>query len=242
MPTSSVGSGSGAVGVVEGELDLGLRAGAAAVAAGEDHVLHRRAPQAGRRSARRAPTRRRRTRLLLPLPLGPMTTPTPGSKTSSVCRGNDLKPRRRSRLRYTLSPPRRPARVAGLGVARRQRPMRHRAGVGDLVRRPAASAGVRRRRIGVGVGDLTGCHASPPGCHARLAGASTPRLPQRRRPVSLIGSPPAAQARAPRLRRARAPAPRSASSAASCSARFLLVPTPWPRTSPSTAASISNSR
>ena len=40
-------------------------------------------------------------RLLLPLPLGPMITPTPGSKRSSVCLGNDLKPLRRSALRYT---------------------------------------------------------------------------------------------------------------------------------------------
>ncbi len=30
--------------------------------------------------------------LLLPLPLGPMITPTPGSKTSSVARANDLNP------------------------------------------------------------------------------------------------------------------------------------------------------
>ena len=40
-------------------------------------------------------------RLLLPLPLGPMITPTPGSKRSSVCLGNDLKPLRRNSLRYT---------------------------------------------------------------------------------------------------------------------------------------------
>ena len=40
-------------------------------------------------------------KLLLPLPLGPMMTPTPGSKSSSVCRGNDLKPLSRSALRYT---------------------------------------------------------------------------------------------------------------------------------------------
>src|SRR5512133_3328116 len=40
-------------------------------------------------------------RLLLPLPLGPMITPTPGSKRSSVCLGKDLKPFRRSDLRYT---------------------------------------------------------------------------------------------------------------------------------------------
>src|SRR5690606_24921751 len=44
------------------------------------------------------------------------------------------------------------------------------------------------------------------------------------------------------LRRARACSSRSASSAASCSARFLLRPAPWPTISPSTAASISNLR
>ena len=40
--------------------------------------------------------------LLLPLPFGPITTATPGSKTSSVCRENDLKPFMRSERRYTL--------------------------------------------------------------------------------------------------------------------------------------------
>ena len=69
-------------------------------------------------------------RLLLPLPLGPMITATPGSKTSSVCLGNDLKPRTRRRLRCTLSRPpprRRRGRRAPRPPARQvRRPPRHR--------------------------------------------------------------------------------------------------------------------
>ena len=103
-------------------------------------------------------------RLLLPLPLGPMMTPTPGSKTSSVCLGNDLKPLRRSALRYTLSRPRRARRRS----LERRRPAA--ASLGRLAGRGrAASPRSRARRAVRRARACSSCSASAAAsCSARF--------------------------------------------------------------------------
>ena len=174
-----------AVGVVEGELDLGGAAGAAPVAAGEDDVLHGRAADGGGALLAERPDDGV-GEVALAAPVGADDHADAGLEEELGLLGERLEALEAKRLEVHLSRPRWPRRrpPARRRPRRARRPRRGRPP--GLRRRPASSpAGVRRERL------------------------------PRRRALRAV-------------RRARDCSSCSASAAASCSARFLLVPNPRP--------------